>query len=168
MAILKISEYPEPVLRKPASLIKKIDARVNGLARDMTETMYAAPKTIGLAAPQVGESRQLIVLDVSAREKKHGLLILLNPRIISMEEPLSLREGCLSVPEYTGNVMRYNQITVEALNLAGETISIVTSGIEAICLQHEIDHVQGKLFIDRVNSLKTDIFRRKAFSSWKK
>lgn len=127
--------------------------------------MYAMPHSIGLAAPQVGYGLRLIVLDVSAKEKKNGLLIMLNPVLVKGEGEKIVREGCLSLPDYTANVKRFSKVIVESVNLQGEKNRVESDGMEAICLQHEIDHIDGILFIDRVQSLKTDIFRRKRYSS---
>jgi peptide deformylase len=129
----------------------------------MIETMYASPGTIGLAAPQAGNPVRLIVLDVTAKEKKNGLIVLMNPVLVRGEGSKVIREGCLSLPDYTGNVRRYERVVVKGIDRAGQERLIETSGVEAICFQHEIDHVDGMMFLDRVDSLKTDIFRRKKY-----
>ncbi len=163
MPPLTITHYPDEILRRKSEPIHHISPAINKLIDDMIKTMYASPKTIGLAAPQVGHSVQLIVVDVSAREKKHGLMVLINPAMIWGKEEKFLREGCLSLPDYTGNVTRYNHVLVRGLDRGGSAIEIETDGIEAICLQHEIDHINGMMFIDRVSSLTTDVFRRKRY-----
>lgn len=163
MAVLSIRHYPDAILRKKAHSVVRITPEVQALIRDMTETMYRSPSTIGLAAPQVGHASRVIVVDVSPKEQKHGLLVLLNPVLVRGEGTKIVREGCLSLPDYTGSVKRYEAVTVQAKSQELKDIFIETEGIEAICLQHEIDHIEGVLFIDRVESLKTDIFRRKRY-----
>lgn len=130
----------------------------------MIETMYLSPNTIGLAAPQVGYPLQLVILDVSRKEKKHGLLVLINPVLLKGEGRKVVREGCLSLPDYTGNVGRFEHVIVSAQDRRGKNFEIKTDGIEAVCIQHEIDHIEGMMFLDRVESLKTDIFRRKRYA----
>lgn len=164
MPMLAITHYPEPILRRKSQPIHNISSpEVQTLIDAMIKTMYGSPKTIGLAAPQVGHAVQLIVVDVSAREKKHGLLALINPVLVWGREEKVLREGCLSLPDYTGNVTRYNHVLVRGLDREGAPFQIETDGMEAICLQHEIDHINGMMFIDRVTSLTTDVFRRKRY-----
>lgn len=163
MASLEIRHYPDPVLRRKAQPVHHITPEIHKLVDAMVKTMYESPSTIGLAAPQVGISVQLIVVDVSSKEKKHGLLVLFNPVLLWGKEKKILREGCLSLPDYTGNVVRYTQVGVQAMTLDGKVVKIETDGIEAICLQHEIDHIEGMMFLDRVACLTTDIFRRKRY-----
>ncbi len=165
MPPLDIRRYPDPVLRRKAQPIHRITPEIDKLVDDMVKTMYESPNTIGLAAPQVGHALQLIAVDVSSKEKKHGLLVLFNPVLIWGKDKKILREGCLSLPDYTGNVTRYTQVGVQALNRKWETVKIEADGIEAICLQHEIDHIEGLMFLDRVACLKTDIFRRKRYGN---
>ncbi len=163
MPILPIRHYPDSVLRKKAAPIHQITTEIDRLISDMIDTMYASPSTIGLAAPQVGHPLRLIVLDVTPKEKKHGLLTLMNPVLVKLAGAKVVREGCLSLPDYTGNVKRYEHVVVHGKDRHGHSVAIEASGIEAICLQHEIDHIDGMLFLDRVESLKTDIFRRKRY-----
>ncbi len=165
MPILPIRHYPDAILRKKTTSIQIITAQIQEIIQNMIETMYRSPNTIGLAAPQVGHALRLIVLDVTSKEKRHGLLVLLNPVLIKGEGKKVVREGCLSLPDYTGNVSRFEHITVQAQNREGKTLEIETDGIEGVCIQHEIDHINGMMFLDRVESLKTDIFRRKRYQS---
>lgn len=162
---LSLRYYPDPILRRSALPIAKITPKITKLVDDMVHMMYRSPHTIGLAAPQVGYSLRLIVIDVTIKQKQHGLIVLINPVMVSGEGEKIIREGCLSLPDYTANVKRFQNVSVEGLNRTGEKVRIETNGIEAICLQHEIDHVDGILFLDRVESMKTDIFRRKKYSS---
>ena len=162
MAIRKIVEYPHPILRmKTINTIKP--ERAAGIIRDLTDTMHAFPGCIGLAAPQIGESERVAVVDVSGKEPGKQLIVLINPRILEMKGGKVLREGCLSVQTLTANVKRAELVVVEFLTPQGKLQTIEASGIESICLQHEIDHLNGILFIDRVFCAQTDIFRRKKF-----
>ena len=133
---------------------------------DMVETMQFYPGCVGLAASQVGRSERVIVMDVSRYRKSvegHGLLVLANPVILEAQNPVMSREGCLSVTDFTGNVLRYTEVLVQAWDLQGNNVQIRSKGFEAIVFQHEVDHLDGLLFLDRVSSLKTDIFRRKSY-----
>lgn len=165
MPPLEIRHYPDPILRRKACPVHQITPQIDKLVDDMVKTMYESPSTIGLAAPQVGHALQLIVVDVSPREKKHGLLALFNPVLLWGNGKKILREGCLSLPDYTGNVTRFTQVAVMAMDREGMKVKIETDGIEAICLQHEIDHIEGMMFLDRVACLTTDIFRRKRYGT---
>jgi peptide deformylase len=163
MAILPIRRYPDPILRSPAPEVRNLTPAAERLIQDMIDTMYASPATIGLAAPQVGKSMRVIVIDVTPRERRNGLLVLINPKITHQDSERVTREGCLSLPDYTANVRRWNQVVVKALSRNWQPLELKTEGIEAICIQHEVDHVDGLLFVDRVDSLKTDIFRRRRY-----
>jgi len=128
----------------------------------MLDTLRASPG-VALAAPQIGCSVQIIVVDVSRKkgETGHGLVVLLNPRIRHQERERIIREGCLSVPDYTGNVLRYEQTVVEGWSPDGAPVTLTVSGFEALAFQHELDHLSGMLFLDRIQSLDVDLFRRK-------
>lgn len=165
MPALSIRVYPDPILRRKALPIHKLTPKVIALAHDLVGAMRAAPHTIGLAAPQIGLSLRLIAVDVSAKEQGNGMVVLVNPSVTEGRGGKIVREGCLSLPDYTGNVRRYEEVTVEGLDLKGAAVRISARGLEAVCLQHEIDHLDGILFIDRVESLATDIFRRKRYFS---
>ncbi len=159
MAFQKICVYPEPVLSRKAEEITNIDGEVHTLAADMVETMYAA-SGIGLAAPQVGVSRRLIVVD-PGKEEKSGLITLVNPVVVSGEGHNAIDEGCLSVPDFTAEVPRHAEILVRGITLDEREVELSAGGLLAIVLQHEIDHLNGILFIDRISPLKRDIYLRK-------
>jgi peptide deformylase len=160
MAVAKIRIYPDPILQVKAAEIENIDGRVVDLAEDMAETMYAAPG-VGLAAPQVGVSERLIVVDVRNREETKGLITLINPEIIEAEGRVVEEEGCLSVPGITENVPRAVRVLVKGHDLDEREREIEAEGLLAVVLQHEIDHLEGILFIDRVSRLKRGIIQRK-------
>ncbi len=163
----KILLYPHPILKKPARTVERIDEEINSLVTDLIDTMRAGPGSVGVAAPQVGVSLRLCVVDVSAsrhgKENNHGLMVMINPEIIASLGAASMREGCMSVPDYTGDVERATEITVRFTNGAGEPEEVVASGFEAVAIQHEMDHLDGILFLDRIVSLKTGLFRRKSY-----
>jgi len=137
------------------------------LIRDLIDTMRSGPGSVGVAAPQIGSLLRACVVDVSqsklGKDNNHGLLILVNPEIIRQEGTAVMREGCMSVPDYTGDVERAVEITLRFLDENGELREIEASGFEAVALQHEIDHLNGLLFLDRITSLKTGLFRRKKY-----
>ena len=164
MSVLKILTYPDPVLKKKAKPVEIIDERIKNLAEDMIETMYAAPG-IGLAAPQVGESLRVITVDVTRKEE--GLIVLINPEIISGEGECAEEEGCLSVPDIKEIVQRKEKVLVNGLDIQGRKIQIPAEGLLAIAFQHEIDHLDGILIIDRVSRLKRDIFKKKLTKKFK-
>ncbi|MCP5267623.1 MAG: peptide deformylase [Zoogloeaceae bacterium] len=151
MALLPILRFPDPRLRKAAAPISNIDNGIRKLAADMAETMYEAPG-IGLAATQVDVHRQLIVIDVS--EDKTGLLTLINPEILAQEGLQAGEEGCLSVPGIYDKVERAEQVTVRYLDLDGNSQTLAAEGLLAVCIQHEIDHLRGKVFVDHLSQLK--------------
>ena len=151
MAILEILHFPDNRLRKKAFPIETIDKKICTLAHDMLETMYAYGG-IGLAATQVNIQKNLIVMDLS--EDKNAPIYLINPKILSTNGTTTSQEGCLSVPEYYEVIDRAEEISYCYQNLAGETIEATTNGLFAICIQHEIDHLNGKLFIDYLSPLK--------------
>ena len=166
MAVRPILVYPDPMLKKVAVCVLTVDASVADLLRDLVDTMRATGHSVGVAAPQIGDLRRVAVVDVSpsklGREQpNHGLLEMINPRIIERGGSRVFREGCMSVPEYTGNVTRAERIVVEYIDRQGHLRVIESSGFEAVAIQHELDHLDGLLFLDRVSSLKTDVFRRK-------
>ncbi|OGP57161.1 MAG: peptide deformylase [Deltaproteobacteria bacterium RBG_13_61_14] len=153
MSLLEIVTFPHPALKTKADEVKSVNPDLERLARDLAETMYHAPG-IGLAANQVGVLQQVAVVDVSGPEEAKNLVVLVNPRIVEAEEREALEEGCLSVPGYRAEVERAARITVRAKNLKGADIEIHAEGLFARALQHEIDHLQGKLFLDRIGRLK--------------
>ena len=151
MALLPILRFPDPRLRKVAAPVAKIDDSIKALAADMAETMYEAPG-IGLAATQVNVHQQLIVIDVS--EARNELLVLINPEILSDEGLQVGEEGCLSVPGIYDKVERAERVSVRYLDLEGELNTLETDGLLAVCIQHEMDHLQGKVFVDHLSVLK--------------
>ena len=160
MALLRIHHYPDPVLKRKAELITSFDDELRRLASDMLDTMYAAPG-VGLAAPQVGVSRRLIVLDCSSREGGPQPLVAVNPQILAGEGECCEEEGCLSVPEYYAKVPRREKVRVHFQDLDGNPRELEADGLWAICFQHEIDHLDGILFVDRLSPLKRSMFRKK-------
>jgi peptide deformylase len=158
MAILDILEYPDPRLRTQAKLVKQVDDAVRKLIDDMFETMYDAPG-IGLAASQVNVHRRIIVVDVSEnRDEPHAFI---NPTLTTFGETVESEEGCLSVPGFYEPVTRYEGVHVEALDRNGDPISEAFDGLLAVCIQHECDHLDGKLFVDYLSSLKRTRIRKK-------
>jgi peptide deformylase len=158
MALLTILEYPDPRLRNRAVPVTRFDAELAQLIDDMFETMYAAPG-IGLAATQVDVHKRLIVLDVSA--EKNEPLVFINPELLAREGSATMEEGCLSVPGVFDEIQRAAKIRVRAQDRTGETFERELEGVAGICLQHEIDHLEGKLFVDYLSDLKRERVRKK-------
>ncbi len=158
MALLKILHYPDPRLHLVARPVSVIDDDLRRLAADMAETMYAAPG-IGLAATQVDRQVRLVVVDTS--EDKNRLLTLVNPRILMKEGETVHEEGCLSVPGIYDKVTRAEHVRVQAMNLDGETTEMEATGLLAVCIQHEIDHLDGKVFVEYLSRLKQARIRHK-------
>jgi len=165
MAVRTIRVYPDPILKQVAEPVEEIDETVIAVIQDLVDTMVDAGHSVGVAAPQIGVLRRVVVVDVSksklGKDHNHGLLEMVNPEIIERSGNRMMREGCMSVPDYTGNVTRAEQIVVEFTNRSGQRRVIEASGFEAVAIQHELDHLDGLLFLDRVSSLKTDLYRRK-------
>lgn len=159
MSILHIVKFGSPVLTKTAEKIDTIDENTEDLARNMVETMYTAPG-IGLAAPQVNKSVRLITADLSIGEKKEDLIILINPEIISTEGTSTLEEGCLSVPGIHEKVTRSFQVRVRGFDLKGKERIIEAEDLLARVLLHEIDHLEGKLFIEHLSPLKRNLIKK--------
>lgn len=158
MALLPILEYPDPRLRMRAKPVTKVDDEVRQLIDNMLETMYAAPG-IGLAATQVNVHQRVIVVDVSDRHDEPYCLI--NPEILAKEGTINSEEGCLSVPEFYEFVDRAEKIRVRALDREGEIIELEAEGMLAVCIQHEMDHLEGKLFVDYLSELKRQRVRKR-------
>jgi peptide deformylase len=158
MALLKILHYPDKRLHTVARPVEVVDDAIRQLAADMAETMYAAPG-IGLAATQVDRHIQLIVVDVS--EKRDDLKVFINPEIIAAEGEAVGEEGCLSVPGIYDKVKRAQRIRVRALDLQGEPFELEAEGLLGVCIQHEIDHLKGKVFVEYLSRLKQDRIRQK-------
>jgi peptide deformylase len=160
MSLRKIYQYPEPVLRKETSEITTFDEHLSRLVDDMAETMYDAPG-IGLAAPQIGESLALIVVDISTGEEESKFMPMVNPQIVEHEGSQVDEEGCLSVPELTANVTRHKKVRVQFQDLEGKEQELTTEDRFAVVLQHEIDHLNGILFIDHLSPLKRGLYKKK-------
>ena len=165
IALLEILKYPDPFLKTKAAPVETVDKSVKTLIAGMIETMYHA-RGIGLAAVQVGVDKRVIVLDVpdenvEERQKGKNLVALVNPEITRAEGETKYEEGCLSVPGITADVVRASEVTVKALDREGRPFTIDATGLFAIALQHEIDHLDGVLFIDRLSRLKKEIVKRK-------
>jgi peptide deformylase len=158
MARLPIIEFPDPRLRTVAKPVESVDKRIRQLIDDMFETMYEAPG-IGLAATQVDVHLRLLVLDVS--EDKSQPMVFINPEIVSSEGSQVYQEGCLSVPGIYADVTRANTITVKALDRDGEAFQITADGLLAVCVQHEMDHLAGKVFVDYLSPLKRELVKKK-------
>lgn len=172
MSILTVLTYPNSALRKKAQSVAKINAKAEKLINDLIETMYSFRSCVGISAPQVGKLKRIIIVDVSRHKKaspnNQGLIIMVNPVLIHQEGSITSREGCLSLPEYTGNVRRVEKIKVKGKDRYGKRLEFFTTGFESIAIQHEIDHLNGVLFIDRISSLKADLFMRKRISAERK
>jgi len=163
MALREIRTYPDPVLRNKTSRVERVDSALDRLIEDMVETMHAAPG-VGLAANQVGVPLQLAIVDLSSREneeQRHPLLVIINPELIVMEGSVLEEEGCLSIPDYAEKVRRAARVTVRAQDRTGKQFELEAEGLMAKALQHEIDHLNGLLFVDRLSSLKKHLFKRR-------
>ncbi len=158
--ILDILKFPDPVLREPARPVEAVTGETVGFIENMLETMYAAPG-IGLAAPQVGVSMRIIVLDLDHEHPGANAIRLVNPVIREAEGEVVFEEGCLSVTDFTAEVRRAERVAVSGYDQDGEEVEIEADGLLAVALQHEIDHLDGKLFIDRISRLKREIYVRK-------
>ena len=158
MSLLTILEYPDKRLRTLATPVETVDAALSVLIDDMFETMYDAPG-IGLAATQVNVHKQLLVLDIS--EDKSQPMVFINPKIVASDGKQVYQEGCLSLPNIYADVTRYNQITVEALDRHGQAFTLEADGLLAVCIQHEMDHLIGKVFVDHLSPLKRALAEKK-------
>ena len=160
LSMLQILTYGNPVLREKAEEIKKIDTCIVELTKKMVQTMHAAPG-IGLAAPQVNQSIRLITIDLSVGENAHELIVLINPEIISQEGSVNSEEACLSVPGFSEKVNRPNRISVKGIDLDERELIIEAEGLKARAFCHEIDHLNGRLFIDHLSLLKRNLIKKK-------
>jgi peptide deformylase len=167
MAVREVLRVPHPTLKKKARPLDDDEGdEAARVAADLLDTMRSFPRCVGIAAPQIAEPVRLVVVDVSEHPKattRSGELVLVNPRVVASSGAEVAREGCLSIPDLTANVRRATHIAVEARRPDGEAVSVATEGFEARCLLHEIDHLDGVLFLDRVDSLATDVFRRRSY-----
>ncbi len=160
MAIREILKYPDPLLKKRSEEVDQIDGEIKRVVQDMIETMYDA-NGVGLAAPQVGISKRIIVVDVSPIDPQQALFAIINPEIVSEGEEVDHEEGCLSVPDCLEKVKRREKVRVRGTSPEGGEVEISGEGILAFALQHELDHLNGILILDRMSPLKRDIYRRK-------
>ena len=158
--IRKILTWPDPELKKKSLPVTVINDKIRELVADMAETMYDAPG-VGLAAPQIGVHQRVIVIDISSKEEKPDLIVAINPVIVYAEGESYEEEGCLSVPKFAANVRRHAALVVKAHNLDGEEVTCRAEGLLAVAFQHEIDHLDGILFVDHLSPLKREIFKRK-------
>ena len=158
MAILPIVTVPDPLLKKVSEPVEKVDDELRAFMDDMLETMYAAPG-IGLAASQVNVHQRLIVVDVS--DEKNAPVVLINPQIVSTDGERAAEEGCLSVPGFYEQVTRPATIEVAAINRAGDPFTLVAEDMLAVCIQHEMDHLEGRLFVDYISNAKRQMIRKK-------
>lgn len=160
MSPFEILLYPDPLLKEVSREVPSIDDEISSFIDGLVMTMRATPG-VGLAAPQVGKLLRIIAVDVTPKNPGHGLVVLINPVIIATKGSRTVREGCLSIPEYTANITRAAEVTIKGLDPAGSDVVLESSGLEAIAFQHETDHLDGILFLDRISNMKRDLFRRK-------
>lgn len=167
MAVKPIVTYPDPILKTICAPVESIDGGIKELIDDLVDTMHAGPGSVGVAAPQIGVAQRVCVIDVSknrhGKENNHGLLLMVNPEILAKSGSAVMREGCMSVPDYTGDVERATELTLRFTEPDGNVREFEASGFEAVAIQHELDHLDGMLFLDRIASLKTGLFRRKSY-----
>lgn len=166
MAVREVLKYPNDILKKEADDVTEINEKIKSIITDLKDTMLDAGHSTGIAAPQIGELVRVIVIDASLNKKcteNHGFMVMINPEIVQHSGTVTSREGCMSVPDFTGNVTRAESIVVNYFDENMQQCVIETSGFEAILIQHETDHLNGMLFIDRVISKRTDLFKRKKY-----
>ena len=165
MAVREVLVYPDPRLKEICEPAEIGHPETDELVQDLVDTMYDSGHSVGIAAPQIGVCRRVAVVDVSnsklGKKHNHGLLTLINPTIIEFTGSKVMREGCMSVPDYTGNVERAREIVVQYHDRDGQDQVVRCKGFEAVAIQHELDHLDGLLFLDRVSNPKADIFKRK-------
>lgn len=165
MAVRPVLRLPDPVLKRVAQPVEAIGDAERTLAEDLVDTMRASPACVGLAAPQIGVSVRAFALDVTGHRKArscHGLVVLFNPLVVQSSEPVPAREGCMSVPDLTGDVVRAGRLAVSGVDIEGRSATYVVDAFEARAFQHEIDHLDGLLFLDRVESAAS-VFRRQVY-----
>ncbi len=167
MSVLEIKKYPDTVLKKKALPVENINGGIQELIDDMIDTMHDAPG-IGLAAPQVGESRRVIVVHVNLKEEAHPLIVLINPEIVQVDGKVVSEEGCLSVPGYVSNIERAGMVLVRGLDREGKPVEVEAEDLLARALQHETDHLDGILFVDRMSPIKREFFRKRYLRKLKK
>jgi peptide deformylase len=168
--MLEILTYPDPRLKQVSTSVEYFDNDLSNFIKDLEETMHAGPGGVGIAAPQVGRFQRIVIVDVSKHKKvtkHHGQLVLINPEITDWEGFEIAREGCMSVPDYTGNVIRATHLKLTAQNEKAEIKQFEMEGYEARAVQHELDHLDGLLFLDRLVSRRHDLFQRKTYQKKK-
>ena len=167
MLVLDLLRYPDPRLKQISAPVMDFTPALKNFIQDLEATMRAGPGGVGIAAPQVGRFERIVLVDVSRKSGilHHGRLVLINPEILSWEGMVNGREGCMSVPDYTGNVIRAEQIQLKAYDEQGQAREYTMQGFEARAVQHEIDHLDGLLFLDRLVSRRHDLFRRKVYQT---
>ena len=165
MAIRPILKYPAPILQQKAEPVQRFEETFQAFVQDMIDTMYDCPGAIGMAAQQIGKAYRVFVIDMAAKTTKDQLLVFVNPVIVHQSRSKIVREGCLSFPEYLANVRRATKVKVKAYDQYGQKFEYEAKALEAVCIQHEIDHLDGVLMIDRIVSLSTDWIRRKPRSN---
>lgn len=165
MPVLELLQYPDPRLKQVSTSVQNFDAQLREFISRMEQTMRAGPGGVGIAAPQVARFARIVIVDVSSKPKinHHGRLVLVNPEILAWEGMVKGREGCMSVPDYTGNIIRAEKIQLQARDEHGNEQEYEMQGFEARAVQHEIDHLDGILFLDRLVSRRHDLFRRKVY-----
>ncbi|MEE9357835.1 peptide deformylase [Candidatus Vondammii sp. HM_W22] len=171
MALLDILKIPDERLKRASLPVEQFDDELRAFIDDLEDTRQSGPGAVGIAAPQVARFQRIAIADVSNTRKpvpNHGYMVLVNPEIVEWDGYEMGREGCLSVPDYTGNVIRAAQIKIKAQDPWGKDLEYEMEGYEARAVQHELDHLDGMLFIDRVVSRRTDLFRRKVYQKGKK
>ena len=165
MPVLELIQYPDPRLKQVSTTVQNFDAKLQAFITDLEQTMLAGPGGVGIAAPQVAHFERIVIVDVSSKPKisHHGRLVLVNPEIKAWEGMAKGREGCMSVPDYTGNIIRAEHIQLKARDEHGKVQEYQMQGFEARAVQHEIDHLDGILFLDRLVSRRHDLYRRKVY-----
>ena len=167
MAVVPIRRFPDSLLKQPTRPVERVDATAAKLIDTLIATMRRNRRCVGLAAPQIGSPLRIAVMDSSANPNtaaSRGLLVLVNPTIVAVEGGTVQREGCLSIPDLTANVRRATRVRVKAWDRDGSAFEATLEGFEATIVQHEVDHLDGKLFLDRVVNITADVFRRKTYS----
>jgi peptide deformylase len=157
---MKIITYPDPILKKKADPIINIDGKAQDLIDNMSKLMYQV-SGIGLAANQIGVAKRVIIFDINYKEKGKDLTVLINPTIVLAEDKVVFEEGCLSVPDFQGKITRKKHLQVQGVDRHGKPINIEAEDLTAICIQHEIDHLDGTLILDHVSHLKRNLYKRK-------
>lgn len=160
MAVLTILHYPDPRLRERAEPVRAVDSAIAALVSDMAETMYAAPG-VGLAAPQVGVSKRIFVIDIADEDEPSDLKVFINPEILHQDGAITWKEGCLSFPDVAEEIRRAERVRVRALGLDGEPFELEAEGLLAVAIQHENDHLDGVLMVDKLSAIKRKLVGRR-------